>query len=138
MLQPGTVSWLREELRRGELSQAGLARGLCRRDGWRNPKGELCTASVRKALPGLAAQHLAYCPGEELGKLMQVMAERDHTFSLASWVNHGGQSRRQISSWRQSLTKVPGINRRILLLEEFARLANVEAGLKQCLTECSS
>ena len=55
MLQPGTVRWLREELQQGQLSRAELARELCRRDGWRNPKGKLCAASARKALPRLAA-----------------------------------------------------------------------------------
>ena len=56
ILKPGTVKWLRQELQRGELSRAALGRGLCEQDGWRNPRGELCAASARKALPGLAAQ----------------------------------------------------------------------------------
>ena len=54
MLKPETVNWLRRELRRGALSRAGLGRGLCERDGWRNARGELCEASARKALPQLA------------------------------------------------------------------------------------
>ena len=55
ILQPETVAWLGEELRRGELSRAALGRGLCLRDGWRNRRGELCAASARKALPRLAS-----------------------------------------------------------------------------------
>ena len=39
-----------------QLSRAALGRGICEREDWRNPKGELCTASARKALPALAAQ----------------------------------------------------------------------------------
>ena len=39
-----------------QLSRAALGRGVCEREDWRNPKGELCTASARKALPALAAQ----------------------------------------------------------------------------------
>ena len=56
MLQPETVGWLRQELVRGSLSRAALSRGLCERDGWRNARGSLCSASARKALPGLAAE----------------------------------------------------------------------------------
>ena len=55
ILQPETVQWLRQELEQGELSRAGLGRELCERDGWRNPRGALCAASARKALPRLAA-----------------------------------------------------------------------------------
>ncbi len=39
MLQPLTVEWLDGALRKGKLSRAALARQLCERDGWRNPKG---------------------------------------------------------------------------------------------------
>ena len=56
MLKPETVNWLRGQLQRGELSRAALGRGLCEQDEWRNPGGRLCTASVRKALPRLAAE----------------------------------------------------------------------------------
>ena len=55
-MKPETAQWLRRELRRGELSRAALGRGLCEQDGWRNPRGELCAASARKALPRLAAE----------------------------------------------------------------------------------
>ncbi len=56
MLKPDTADWLRKALRKGTLSRAALARRLCELDGWRNPKGELCAASARKGLPGLAAE----------------------------------------------------------------------------------
>ena len=55
VLQPETVEWLRGALGDGELSRSALGRELCERDGWRNPRGALCTASARKALPELAA-----------------------------------------------------------------------------------
>ena len=54
MLKPETVRWLQWALQRGGFSRAGLARELCERDGWRNPRGKLCAASARKALPRLA------------------------------------------------------------------------------------
>ena len=50
------MQWLRRELQRGDLSRAALGRGLCERDGWRNPRGEVCEASARKALPQLAQE----------------------------------------------------------------------------------
>ncbi len=56
MLKPDTADWLRQALRKGTLSRAALARRLCELDGWRNRKGELCAASARKDLPGLAAE----------------------------------------------------------------------------------
>ncbi len=56
MLKPSTADWLRGALREGTLSRAALARQLCELDGWRNRKGELCAASARKGLPGLAAE----------------------------------------------------------------------------------
>ena len=37
------------------LLRAALGRGVCEREEWRNPKGHSCEASVRKALPRLAA-----------------------------------------------------------------------------------
>ena len=55
ILKPKTVRWLREQLLAGALCRSELARGLCRIDGWANPKGELCSASARAALPRLAA-----------------------------------------------------------------------------------
>ena len=51
-----TAGWLHAALAAGELSRSALARELCRREGWRNAKGELCAASARKALPRLAAE----------------------------------------------------------------------------------
>ena len=56
MLQPATVQWLRRALSKGTLSRAQAARGLCREDGWRNARGQLCAASARKRLPRLAAE----------------------------------------------------------------------------------
>ena len=55
MLKPSTVAWMRSELRRGALSRAQLAVGLCEQDDWRNRRGKPCLASARKALPRLAA-----------------------------------------------------------------------------------
>ena len=56
MFKPQTADWLRQELQRGVLCRAALARGLCERDGWHNPGGQPCAASARKALPQLSAQ----------------------------------------------------------------------------------
>ena len=56
MLKPATVEWLRRVLSKGTLTRAQVARGLCRRDGWRNARGRLCAASARKGLPALAAE----------------------------------------------------------------------------------
>ena len=56
IFRPQTVAWLREALLGGQLSRAALGRGVCEQEDWRNPKGEYCTASARKALPELAAQ----------------------------------------------------------------------------------
>ena len=56
MLKPETVQWLQRAVQQGGFSRAGLARELCERDGWRNPRGKLCAASARKALPRLAEQ----------------------------------------------------------------------------------
>ncbi|MXY70035.1 MAG: IS4 family transposase [Acidobacteriia bacterium] len=56
LLKPETVQWLQRALQRGGFSRAGLARELCERDSWRNPRGKLCAASARKALPRLAQQ----------------------------------------------------------------------------------
>ncbi len=56
MLKPDTADWLGKTLQKGKLSRAALARQLCELDGWRNRKGELCAASARKGLPGLAAE----------------------------------------------------------------------------------
>ena len=56
MLKPATVQCLQRAWRQGGFSRAGLARELCERDGWRNPRGKLYAASARKALPLLAEQ----------------------------------------------------------------------------------
>ena len=56
MFKPETADWLRQELQRGVLCRAALARGLCERDGWHNPRGQSCAGSARKALPQLAGQ----------------------------------------------------------------------------------
>ena len=55
LLKQESVDWLRRELRAGELSRNGLARGLCLADGWLNPRQEPCVASAAKALPRLAS-----------------------------------------------------------------------------------
>ena len=56
IFRPQTVAWLRQALLQGQLSRAALGRGVCEQEDWRNPKGEYCTASARKALPELASQ----------------------------------------------------------------------------------
>ncbi len=56
MLKPDTADWLGKALQKGKLSRAALVRQLCELDGWRNRKGEVCAASARKGLPGLAAE----------------------------------------------------------------------------------
>ena len=55
-LKPETVRWLKAALRQGRLSRTALARGLCERDDWRNPRQKLCVSSASKALPELATQ----------------------------------------------------------------------------------
>ena len=55
-LTSDTVHWLGEALAAGTLCRAALARELCAREEWRNARGELCSASARKALPRLARQ----------------------------------------------------------------------------------
>ena len=67
MLKPETVNWLRGQLQRGELSRAALGRGLCEQDEWRNPKGRLCAASARKALPRLATELGLQLPPAQAG-----------------------------------------------------------------------
>ena len=56
MFKPQTADWLRQELQRGVLCRTALARGLCEREGWHNPRGQPCAGSARKALPQMAAQ----------------------------------------------------------------------------------
>ena len=56
ILKPGTVRWLGEALRQQQLSRHALARQLCEREDWRNPRGRPCVASARVALPALARQ----------------------------------------------------------------------------------
>ena len=67
ILHPETVQWLRRELEHGELSRAALGRELCERDGWRNPRGALCAASARKALPRLASELRLSLPPAQSG-----------------------------------------------------------------------
>ena len=83
MLKPETVDWLRLELQRGGLSRAALGRGLCERDGWRNPRGELCAASARKALPQLAAKLQLELPPAREGPLRCRPRQREGEAPLA-------------------------------------------------------
>ena len=84
MLKPETVNWLRGQLQRGELSRAALGRGLCEQDEWRNPKGRLCAASARKALPRLAAELGLQLPpaqaGPPRGPMALTLERRDRNF----------------------------------------------------------
>ena len=82
VLKPETVEWLRRELQLGELSRAALSRGLCERDGWRNPRGALCAASARKALPGLAAALSLPLPAAQSGPPRGVVASVESEMSL--------------------------------------------------------
>ncbi len=50
------IVWLRSALAAGGQTRASLARELCRRENWRNPKGDLCLASARVALPRIASE----------------------------------------------------------------------------------
>ena len=49
------IAWLRSALVAGGQTRASLAQELCRRENWRNPKGDRCLASARVALPRIAS-----------------------------------------------------------------------------------
>ncbi len=54
-LSASTLDWLKAAVTVEGSTRASLARGLCEREDWRNARGELCLASARSALPGLAS-----------------------------------------------------------------------------------
>ncbi len=51
-----TINWFQKAVSTPGVSRNALARGLCERDQWTGPTGELCVAAARKALPVLAAR----------------------------------------------------------------------------------
>ncbi len=51
-----TIDWFQKAVSTPGVSRNALARGLCERDEWTGPTGELCVAAARKALPVLAAR----------------------------------------------------------------------------------
>ena len=67
LFRPETVAWLRAALQQGQLSRAALGRGICEQEDWRNPKGDYCTSSARKALPALAAELQLPLPAPQPG-----------------------------------------------------------------------
>ena len=74
IFRPETITWLRAALRQGQLSRAALGRGVCGREDWRNPKGEYCTASARKALRASELINLR-CGNVQLGTGAHVRCE---------------------------------------------------------------
>ena len=67
LFRPETVAWLRAALQQGQLSRAALGRGICEQEDWRNPKGDYCTSSARKALPALATELKRPLPAPQPG-----------------------------------------------------------------------
>ncbi len=51
-----TIDWFQKAVSTPGVSRNALARGLCERDEWTGPTGELCVAAARKALPVLAGR----------------------------------------------------------------------------------
>ncbi len=51
-----TIDWFQKAVSTPGVSRNALARGLCERDQWTGPTGELCVAAARKALPVLAVR----------------------------------------------------------------------------------
>ena len=73
ILTPETVNRLYgRQLQRGELSCAARGRAPCERDGWRNPRGEQCAASARKALARLAPSCGSSCRQRSRARLAVV------------------------------------------------------------------
>lgn len=71
MLQPGTVEWLRGGLQQGIPSRSELAREVCRKDDWHNPRGEplYCLCAQEPAATGLPAGPAAFARSTLLGGL---------------------------------------------------------------------
>ena len=111
LLKPETVQWLRRALRAGGSSRAALARGLCEQDAWRNARGELCAASARKALPGLAQQLGLELPAAQPG----VPACRSRQTSAAVPIEFAG-SLEQLGPVRLELAATPAQRRRCAAL----------------------
>ena len=110
LLKPETVEWLRRELQRGELSRAALGRGLCEQDGWRNPRGELCAASARKALPQLASQLCLALPPAQPGP------------PRGRWGQHAGAARRALTEFGGSLEELGEVGLRVAETETERKL----------------
>ena len=110
LLKPETVEWLRRELQRGELSRAALGRGLCEQDGWRNPRGELCAASARKALPQLASQLCLALPPAQPGP------------PRGCWGQRAGAARRALTEFGGSLEELGEVGVRVAETETERKL----------------
>ena len=50
------IEWFKRAATGGDYTRSALARELCERSEWRNPKGQLCEAQARKVLPKLASE----------------------------------------------------------------------------------
>ena len=110
LFKPETVEWLRRELQRGELSRAALGRGLCEQDGWRNPRGELCAASARKALPQLASQLCLALPPAQPGP------------PRGCWGQRAGAARRALTEFGGSLEELGEVGLRVAETETERKL----------------
>ena len=110
LLKPEAVEWLRRELQRGELSRAALGRGLCEQDGWRNPRGELCAASARKALPQLASQLCLALPPAQPGP------------PRGCWGQRAGAARRALTEFGGSLEELGEVGLRVAETETERKL----------------
>ncbi len=77
-LAAATIDWLKAAVKADGSTRSSLARGLCEREDWRNPKGALCLASARAALPGLASALDLTLPAPRPHALNTGTVERDY------------------------------------------------------------
>ncbi len=71
-----TIDWLIGAVAEEGGTRHGLARELCERENWRNPRGVACLAQASKALPRLAARLNLSLPAARPMPSLPVAAER--------------------------------------------------------------
>ncbi len=71
-----TIDWLIGAVAAEGGTRHGLARELCERENWRNPRGVACLAQASKALPRLAARLNLSLPAARPMPSLSVAAER--------------------------------------------------------------
>ena len=72
-----TIDWLIGAVSEQGCTRHGLARELCERENWRNPRGVACLAQAGKALPRLAAKLKLSLPAARPMPSIAVAVERD-------------------------------------------------------------